>query len=551
MHGLSIPKTRAWLEKAVKISSFVAGILCLALSPIANAQGASDLFDKMTLEQRVGQIFIWTYPGTAMNTQTEKWLMRFQPGALIVFSRNIKSLPQIAKYNSDLQKFALKKMKVPFFLMVDQEGGTVTRLRTKVPLPSALALGQMEDRVFTENFGKALATVLKSVGFNVNLAPVLDISDPNSSSFIGNRTFGEDPNLVAERAGAFAEGISEAGVLPTAKHFPGHGGVTQDSHQTMPKKLATFDELAAKDLVPFADYAAAEFPRAIMMAHMALPNIDPTGQPSTYSSVLIQEHLRGKLEYDGLIITDDLEMAGASGEYGIGERAVRAFLAGNDMLMLAGSSGHQQLAFKAVLSAVKSGRISAARLKASVDRILAYKQKLALGTFAYNEKQTKAHIATLEDLSRQILHKNFRQALEAQTAPWPAIDSDTHVLVLSSDRRFFEAFKHKYKGDSRFFLLTPKSLEQAAGEIAKEKYTAVVYYASGVQTARWLTRLKAPDRAKTIVINANHAAEVEAQNMFHAVLNINSHFPDGGSELGEAMNSPEIRAPAQQSPPEE
>lgn len=503
----------------------------------------------MSLEQRIGQVFIWTYPGQSLNSQGESWLEKYQPGALIVFGRNIKSPEQIAKFNSDLQKFAARKMKAPFFLMIDQEGGTVTRLRTQVPLPSALALGKMDDTKFTQGFGKALAIVLRTLGFNVNLAPVLDISAPSKDSFIGNRTFGEDPAQVSERAGAYAEGLNEGGVMPTAKHFPGHGGVVQDSHQTTPKKLATYEELADKDLVPFEEFAQAEYPRAMMMAHMALPNIDPSGVPSTYSKILIQDYLRGKLKYDGLVITDDLEMAGAASDNDFGEHAVRAFLAGNDMLMLAGVGAHQKQAFQKFIAATKSGRIPESRLRESVERILTYKAKLGVAPFAFSDKNSKASIAALEALSKQVLQKNVHLALENRTAPWPEIKPETRALVLGSEKRFFQSFQKNFRGQASFFQLTPASLERAGKEIDKGAYDLLIYYASGVATARWLVHLKPDQRAKMVVINANHDAEVEGQGAFLSVLNISTHYPDCGADLSESLNNPEVRAPAQSKEP--
>lgn len=552
---MSIPKSVTTLQVTFKISSFVAGIVFLFLSPLTFAQAGPSAFDKLSLRQQVGQVFIWTYLGTSFSPAEERWLGRYQPGALIVFSRNIQNPAQIAGFNSQTQKFAAQHMKAPFFLMIDQEGGTVTRLRTSVPLPSALALGKMADNKFIQSFGKATADVLHEIGFNVNLAPVLDISNPEKNSFIGSRAFGEDPAAVAEMAVAYSEGMNQGGMIPTAKHFPGHGGVVQDSHHATPKKLDTYEELADKDLVPFEEYAQSEFPRALMMAHLALPNVDPSGLPSTYSKVLIQDYLREKLKYPGLVITDDLEMTGASIESDIGERAVRAFIAGNDMLMLAGSPAHQRRAFNAVYKAVRGGRIPLARLKDSVERILAYKREMKIGTFTYNAKKTMAAIATLENLSREVLKKNFRLSIAGKTASWPEIKPDTEVLVLSSDKRFYDSFQAGFRGKAKFFLLTPQSLEKVAPAVNNDRYDLAVFYASGTQTARWISHLSPEIRAKTIVVNADHMGEVEDQKSFLSVLNINSRNPESGFSLSESLCSPEFRVPASDKdtrpPPEE
>lgn len=544
MHGLSIHKSFKTLEIAAKISSFVAAAFSLLFSCATYAQSSEETFSQMSLQQKVGQVFIWTYSGTEMSPVLAHWLERFQPGSLIVFSHNIKTPAQIAKYNSSLQDFARAKLKAPFFLMIDQEGGMVTRLRTSVPLPSALALGRMHDAKFLENFGKVSAELLHDVGFNFNLAPVLDISNPNKDSFIGNRAFGEDPDNVATLAVAYAQGINDGGMIPTAKHFPGHGGVTQDSHHTVPVKLATYDELADKDFVPFEEFAGGDYPKAVMMAHLALPNVDKSGLPATFSRIIIHDYLREKLKFDGLVITDDLEMGGASVEGDVGERAVKAFLAGNDMLMLAGSPTDQRKAYNAFLAAVNSGRISDARLKESVMRILSFKQKMKLGPFKFDDKKTQTAVAELEKLSRDVLSKNFRQSLMGKTAKWPDLAPETKMLILSADKRFYDSFNNDLRNQAQFFYLTPQTLNAASREIAKSKYKFAIYYASGMQTARWLARLPPKLRGKMIVVNANQAGEVEDQESFISVLNVNSYCPACGGELAQALTSSDLRVPA-------
>lgn len=544
MHGLSIQKSFKTNETRFQISSFVAGILFLCFSLTAFAEEANPTLAKMSLRQKVGQVFIWTYSGTAMSPLMAKWLERYQPGALIVFGRNIQSPAQIAKFNSAVQKLAAQKMQAPFFLMIDQEGGQVTRLKTSVPLPSALALGKMNDSKFIETFGKTKGELLHNIGFNVNLAPVLDISNPDKDSFIGNRAFGDDPSAVAEMATAYARGLNAGGMIPTAKHFPGHGGVVQDSHRTTPKKMATYDDLKDADLVPFEEYAGADFPRALMMAHLSLPNIDPSGVPATYSKVLIQDYLRDKLEYDGIVITDDLEMGGASIERDTGERAVRAFLAGNDMLMLAGSPRHQRAAFEALYSAVQKGRVSLERLNQSVERILRYKTEMKLGTFAYNDKQTRAAIAELEKLSREVLKKNFRLSMAGKTASWPRVRSNSEALVLSADKHFYDSFHSAFHGKTHFFQLEPSTLERAKRELNNDRYQVVVFYATGTGTLRFLQTLDKDIQAKVIVVNVTNSGELEKQSSFMSVLNINSINPEAGFSLAEALSSPQLRIPA-------
>ena len=306
----------------------------------------------MSTEQKIGQIMIWSFAGTTVTAALEEHLTKFQPGALIFFRRNIETYDQIMRLNSRLQSIARQKFKSDLMLMVDQEGGVVTRIRIKTPLPSALALGKVSDPQLIESFARAKGELLSALGFTVNLAPVMDISNPEQDSFIGNRTFGADPAVVSNLAIAYAKGLSAAGIVPTGKHFPGHGGTDSDSHKESPQKAATIEELSTHDFVPFQRLAQEGPTHLVMTAHLALPQVDESGLPATYSSILIQEHLRSKLGFAGVVITDDLEMAGAEQGQDVGERAVKAFMAGNDMLMLAGSSKNQRLAFHAILRAV-------------------------------------------------------------------------------------------------------------------------------------------------------------------------------------------------------
>lgn len=503
----------------------------------------------MSVEQKVGQTMIWTFAGTSFSEQTEEILSKYQLGALIAFSRNIMTISQIAKFNLQAQRFAAKKLKAPLFLMIDQEGGTVTRVKVGTPLPSALAVGRMQNAQYVESYAQTNSDLLAAIGFNVNLSPVMDMSNPNTNSFISNRVFGSDPEDVTELSLAYARGIAAAGMIPTAKHFPGHGGMVNDSHVKAAKKLASLEELEHRDLMPFMQYAKEKFPKAMMMAHISLPNIDPTGVPATYSQKIIQDILRTKYGYTGLILTDDLEMGGASISEDLGERAVRAFLAGNDMVMLAGPPKNQRRAFEAMVAAVKSGRITPERLNESVARILEAKNQLRKPLFNIGEKKSREIKTKLEALSREIMQKNFKDALKSKTSQWPATEKNTRVVVLASDRRFYASFKRQFKGRADFKTLTPETIDESTAEIADERRMLAVYYASGSKTAKWLAQLSADLRAKVIVVNCNNPGKIEDPSGFLSVLNINSYSPESGEWLAHALNvppptEPEFRTPA-------
>lgn len=534
------------IERLFKFSSFVAGYFCLSLSLAATAQTLDERINAMSAEEKVGQLMVWTFSGTEMNSATKALIEDHRLGSLIAFSRNIKSNAQIAKFNALAQRLAARKLKAPLFLMVDQEGGTVTRVKLNTPIPSALALGRYEDLKFIEDYAKTSAELLMSLGFNVNLAPVLDLSNTLSDTFIGNRAFGENPEKVAEMGTAYATGISSAGMLPTAKHFPGHGGNIVDSHHGLATKPDALNELTDRDWQPFQKFIEQRFPKAIMMAHIALPKLDPSGLPATYSSVIIGKFLRTQLGFDGLIITDDLEMSGAGISKDVGERAVRAFLAGNDLLMLAGSIKNQRRAYNRVLKAVKSGRISRERLNESVKRILTVKLEPKYTGFEFMPQTTRELKLKVEGLSKQIMQHSFKKSVDSSQFNWPSLDSKNQVLVLSPDQKFSRNFDANFEGRLSFIHLTPRNLDEARRALAKKKFAFAVYYATGSKTARWLTSLPDELKTKLLVINCNHPGKIASPNKFLGVLDIASHSPESGGWLAQVLKEKsEIRTPAE------
>jgi beta-N-acetylhexosaminidase len=542
VHGLRLPKSRIALELIIKISSFVAGLICLVISLPTYAEPS---LDTMTVEQKIGQIMIWSFSGTGLTPETQKILTKYQPGAFVVFRRNIHSSAAISKLLHQLQTQAAARKMPPLFFMVDQEGGLVTRVRTTTPMPSALALAKMEDPEFLTEYGHATADVLALLGFNVDLAPVLDISNPKRDSFIGNRAFGDDPEQVAELTKAYAQGVHEGGLLPTAKHFPGHGGTLTDSHHSVPRKLSTLEQLRAHDLVPFKEFVSTEIPKAVMIAHLALPNVDSSGLPATYSSKLIQGQLRQELGYNGLVITDDLEMGGASISKDIGERATRAFLAGNDMLMFAGSAAHQRAAFDALFSAVKHGRISTQRLDESVARILEAKNSMP-APLTPEAKAIGDAFNKLNELSKQVMKHAFDVAAEESGERWPHLGTRARVLVFSANTQFSKTFAATFKGRSRNFVLNPTTLNDVSAALQSTRADFAVYFASGSQTAHRLNRLTPELRQKLIVINCTHPGEIEHQDDYLGVLNLNSYFPGSAAWLADLLNDSgnDLREPA-------
>ncbi|MCP9983784.1 glycoside hydrolase family 3 protein [Actinomadura madurae] len=257
------------------------------------------------------------------------------------------------------------------FVTIDEEGGDVTRLgghATGSPYPGNAALGAVDDPELTRRIYRSLGAELAEVGVNFNFAPSVDVNTADDNPVIGTRSFGSDPELVARHAAASVTGTQEAGVAACAKHFPGHGATVDDSHLSIPLVDADLDLLDRRELVPFR--AAIEAgTRAVMTGHLNLPAIT-RGVPATLSHDAITGLLRERLGYRGVIVTDALDMEGASGAIGIPEASVRALAAGADLLCL---GPHEQAetveaTLAAVDEAVRTGRLPVARLADAAER---------------------------------------------------------------------------------------------------------------------------------------------------------------------------------------
>lgn len=259
-------------------------------------------------------------------------------------------------------------------LAVDEEGGDVTRLHaaTGSPYAGAAALGRYDDARVTRTVAEGIGAELAAAGIWLDLAPCADVNSDPANPVIGTRSFGADPALVARHTVAFVEGLRAAGVAACVKHFPGHGATTSDSHHDLPRVTAGRDVLDARELVPFRAAVAAGT-AAVMTSHVVLDALDGSG-PATFSPQVLRELLRGELGFQGVVVTDALDMAGAGGPQAVGPAAVRALAAGADLLCLGpGRNGNAplqvRLTVRAVTEAVERGILPAERLLDAAARV--------------------------------------------------------------------------------------------------------------------------------------------------------------------------------------
>ena len=361
------------------------------------ADPVAALLQQMTLREKVGQLFMirpdsldLTLPQeeiddeyangvTALSDAMRKTLQDYPVGGICQFGKNITGPQQIAQFNADLQAAS----KIPLLISVDEEGGAVARLANHpaFDLPryeSAAAIGETGDPEAAREMGATIGAYLKDYGFTMDFAPDADVYTNPANAVIGTRAFSQDAATAATMAGAMAQGLQAQGILPTLKHFPGHGDTAEDSHSGLAYSHRTKEEMLQCEFLPFMQPTQGKGgigPHAIMVGHIAAPALDGD-TPASLSYAIVTELLRGELLQgeDVLVVTDSLAMGAITEQYAPAEAAIRALNAGCDILLM--PDGLTE-AFDGVVAAVENGTISEERLNESVARILRVKQQYA------------------------------------------------------------------------------------------------------------------------------------------------------------------------------
>lgn len=348
----------------------------VAAAPTAGALGDDALLGAMSLEQKIGQVMMVGFSGFSVDEPVRQLVKGLQVGGVCLFKRNIESAAQVAKLNDELR--GLFEGGVPPFIAVDQEGGNVVRLSDRnVVLPGNMVLGATRDAQLAYEAGRAQGDDLRRLGFNMNLAPVLDVNTNPKNPVIGIRAFGDDVGLVSELGVQFVRGQQAARVVTVAKHFPGHGGVESDSHKGLPVVNAPEAELR-RQLVPFVSAMRAGLD-GMMTAHIATPTLsNGDATPATLNRRVLGGVLREELGFDGLVVTDELEMDAIDTRYGVGHAAVLAVNAGADVVLVPWRAEKVNEVHAALLAAVGSGELPMARLDQAVRRVLRTKRARAV-----------------------------------------------------------------------------------------------------------------------------------------------------------------------------
>ena len=397
-----------------------------ATPPPTPEQQAEQVLAGMSLEQKVGQVFMLGFEGTTLTPANRALIHDLHLGGVTLFARNIRDAQQLARLDADLQTIADP---VPLFISVDQEGGLVVRVTQGATIfPGNMAVGATGDPGLARRVAEAEASELRAMGVNMNLAPVVDVNTNPLNPVIGVRAFGSEAGLVSQLGAATIDGLQGRGVSAVAKHFPGHGDTAVDSHLDLPVVPHPLERLEAIEFQPFRSAIQAGVD-GVMTAHVYVPSIEPgPARPATLSHAVLTGLLRERLGYSGLILTDALDMGAIKRDRSATEAAVEAFEAGADVLLVAGITGEDRAHLgegpPALLAAVKSGRVSEPRLDASVRRILQAKARRGL----LSGRPTAAASALTSAEHRELALEVARKAITRQR-------DDAHLLPLSAEAK--------------------------------------------------------------------------------------------------------------------
>ncbi|WP_339286617.1 beta-N-acetylhexosaminidase [Paenibacillus sp. FSL R5-0486] len=368
--------------------------------PQEEVDPVQEQLNSLTLEEKIGQMILAGVQGTTLDDQAKQMITNQKVGGIIFYANNVSTLEGTAKFVQSIKE-ANQSNPVPIFMSVDQEGGKVSRMpETVESIPSSRKVGETKDSALAETMGELLARQVQLAGFNVDFAPVLDVNSNPKNPVIGDRSFGSSAELVSRMGIAEMKGLRNEGIIPVVKHFPGHGDTSVDSHLDLPVVNKTEKQLAELEWIPF-QAAVKEQVEAVMVAHILFPKLDPD-HPASLSDVIIGEHLRGKFNYDGVVITDDLSMGAIAKNYKLDQAALATVKAGSDILLVAHSYESAKTIFDTLISAVKSGKITESRIDESVYRILALKQQYKLSDDQKASGDLKQLNADIVDWRKQI-----------------------------------------------------------------------------------------------------------------------------------------------------
>jgi beta-N-acetylhexosaminidase len=463
----------------------------------------------MTDDELLGQVFFLGWQGVGPSADILRWIGTRGIGGVKIFPRNVSDLRSLARDVADMQKLAARgRFGIPLFVATDQEGGWVRQIKDETSVsPGNLALGASGVPGDAYRTGYYLGRELAALGINMDFAPTADVYSNPEASVIGPRSFGSDPSTTGLLSAAYARGMEDAGVVPTAKHFPGHGSADQDSHGHLPKIDVSLDQLLNRDLIPYRILVREGIP-AIMTGHLAFPRIIGSLTPASLSPFFLKSVLRGKLGFKGLVITDDMEMEGVL-EDGVDTAGAsrRALEAGNDMVLISHTPSTQERTWNALHAAVRSRAAFRSSIRESVTRSLETKIR-AFRTATAPSGSTDARLNVPAPGAKDFFAQVSARAVTlvaGERVPYRP-EAREKILLCGQFPEFLSEGQKRYPGaETLLFPFTPfytaRAEDRAALRARAASFDTIIFCVANYNSLDVLQELKRLGR-RVIVISA-------------------------------------------------
>ena len=427
---------------------------------------ADQILQQMSLEEKVGQLVHVGMVGTQIDAAVKEEIGKRKVGGIILFARNIASSADVKVLNEQLQQLSLETTGIPLLISVDQEGGRVQRVTEgTIQFPGAMALGQTGNESYAEDAAFITGYELRELGLNFILAPVLDVNNNPSNPVINTRSLGSDPLLVSRMGRAFVRGLRKSLSVPAIKHFPGHGDTDTDSHLDLPKIGKTVHDLEQIELVPFKS-SIAEGAEVVMNAHILFPSLDQKF-PATLSREIIENLLRKKLGFKGLVITDAMEMDAIARNYSEWEAVRHAVRAGADIILLTSTGERSNTMVRSLLEGYQSGELSMEELNRSVKRQLLLKiQKGIMTGYPIEKLRVAPSDTVLSYINARIAQtdRQYQDLIKKYNGNLENLNIQISRESIKSLRKPFAAISHEELKQARYLIESPELRAELAAQ---------------------------------------------------------------------------------------
>lgn len=490
------------------------------------------IVSRMSIDEKVGQLLLVGFPQEKLDAKLSNHISQNKIGSFLIFKRNIVSLDQLKKLNADVLDYSMERFRIPPLMAIDQEGGNVSRIATNPRLPFLFHFGDLTDSKFSYHYGYYTGQLLASLGFNFNLAPVLDLADFSSNSFIALRSFGNDPQKTAQNGFAYSQGLINQRVVPTAKHFPGLGSATLDPHNVVVSNSASMTAFEQYDLIPFKDFAKLGENSAVMMSHMVYKGLDSSGLPASFSKYLMNDVLRKRIGFKGVIVTDDLHMKASSSMITPSEAALKSLKAGSDLVMLSWSFTEQAKTFDRIKQAILKKELSLEEVNEKVKRIITLKK------FAYTkEPEAVRSLASIEKTNKNTntnksstiidstsVYNLLKSVIDAKMKSVffrPQLEEKKQLCLVSNQQKLFNLIGKKNATVFKGYRYPTQAVSKSLSEFFKSSNCDLfIVTVDNNQEARLLNDVPEIKNKKLVIINYAIPTMIQNRSRYFSVLDL-------------------------------